>query len=622
VPTHPTSPDPPARFFRLSYKRAQAGAQLAKSVAKQDERQRLAATVSGTDTFGEAQSMTITLSDNISPTSVNSNKSTFEFKTDANAKSDGRHFGQLMSHVFQVQTDSSADVDQKENLPAEKPWQEIADAFTMARQSGVVDPQASPLQVMTLKAVTLGPHMSVITPETSPPDSQSLQAFARAQGLDESAVNWLFGNHTGTLNAPWTGNPSDAPHAVTTGSAIGVPATMPNGQVSTAQLPLTIQTSVAAGQFTPTAHGQTTGSATHLLGQPMTAAQLTAAPHGQTTGSTTQLLGQAMTAAQLTAEPKGHTTGSATHLLGQPLTAAQLTAAVHVQTTGSATHLLGQVMTAAQVLWAMADEPAQTPKPTVPLNTEEVPALPMLRMPPPAAVWMQRNVSQSLLQHNERVPKETPASLSELDLGDDWGGETLQLLLGAEGKTLSTDSHGTTSANLAYRLDAQTHNRSDTANANGPAPELPDPKARSENIQNLAEKMGQAVGQRILSEMERGQWHLKLSLRPATLGHIEVEMKMRSGEFDAVFTAPNAVTRELLQEGLGKLKETLNQMGMNFASVNVGDGKSGQSGENSTPGSFRRQPEPTGTGTAETTLPITTRAPSIKDPATGLDVLV
>jgi hypothetical protein len=279
-------------------------------------------------------------------------------------------------------------------------------------------------------------------------------------------------------------------------------------------------------------------------------------------------------------------------------------------------------MTAAQVLWAMADEPAQTPKPTVPLNTEEVPALPMLRMPPPAAVWMQRNVSQSLLQHNERVPKEAPVSLSELDLGDDWGGETLQLLLGAEGKTLSTDSHGTTSANLAYRLDAQTHNRSDTANANGPAPELPDPKARSENIQNLAEKMGQAVGQRILSEMERGQWHLKLSLRPATLGHIEVEMKMRSGEFDAVFTAPNAVTRELLQEGLGKLKETLNQMGMNFASVNVGDGKSGQSGENSTPGSFRRQPEPTGTGTAETTLPITTRAPSIKDPATGLDVLV
>lgn len=515
--------------------------------------------------------MNITLSDNLSQTSVNPTNNTFEVKFDANPKSDGRYFGELMSHVFQAQTEGSSDMAQKETPVAGKAWQEIADPFTMASQAGMVNPQAIPSQFMTLKAVTLGPHMSVITPETSPPDSQSLQAFARAQGLDESAVNWLFGSHADTLNTTLTGNPSDAP-VVDTGSAIGVPQTMPSVQASPPQVLLPIQSRVAAAQFTATANGQTTHPATHLLGQAMTASPFTATANGQTTGS--------------------------------------------------ATHLLGDAMTAAQVLWAMADEPAQAPKPMMTHSTEELPALPMLRMPPPAAVWMQRNVGQSAFQHNVRVPKEAPVSLSELDLGDDWGGETLQLLLGAEGTTLSTDSQVTTGANLTYRLDPQNHNRNDPTNTNSPAPELPDTKARSENIQNLAEKMGQAVGQRILTEMERGQWHLKLSLRPATLGHIEVEMKMRSGEFDAVFTAPNAVTRELLQEGLGKLKETLNQLGMNFASINVGDGKSGQSGENPTPGSFRSQPEPTEVGNAKTILPITTRAPNIKDPAAGLDVLV
>ena len=569
--------------------------------------------------------MNITLSDNLSQASVNPNNNTFEVKFDANPKSDGRFFGQLMSHVFQAQAEGSTDMAQKQTPAAEKAWQEIADPFTMASQAGMVNPQTVPSQFMTLKAVTLGPHMSVITPETSPPDSQSLQAFARAQGLDESAVNWLFGSHADNLNAPLNatlpGKPSEAP-VVNTGSAIGVLQNMPNVQAGLPQVPLPTQTRFAASPLTATGNGQNTDTAAHWRGQAVTASQVTPSVNGQTTDPAAHWRGQAMTAVQVTPSANGQTTDPATHWPGQAMTAAQVTPSANGQTTSSATHMLGDAMTAAQVLWAMADEPAQAPKPMVNHSTEELPALPMLRMPPPAAVWMQRNVHQSAFQQFERVPKQDPVSLSELDLGDDWGGETLQLMLGAEGNTLSTDNQGTTGANLAYRLDPQTHNRNDPANTNGPAPELPDTKARSENIQNLAEKMGQAVGQRILSEMERGQWHLKLSLRPATLGHIEVEMKMRSGEFDAVFTAPNAVTRELLQEGLGKLKETLNQMGMNFASINVGDGKSGQSGENPTPGSFRSQPEPTEVGNAKTILQITTRAPNIKDPAAGLDVLV
>ncbi len=60
-------------------------------------------------------------------------------------------------------------------------------------------------------------------------------------------------------------------------------------------------------------------------------------------------------------------------------------------------------------------------------------------------------------------------------------------------------------------------------------------------------------------------------------------MRMRSGELDAVFTTSQAITRELLQDGMSKLKDTLNQMGMDVASLHVGDGQTRQRGGESTP---------------------------------------
>lgn len=540
--------------------------------------------------------MTITFSDKLSQTSLHPNKFTFEFKSDINSMRDGPKFGHLMSDVFQAKTESPAEIDPKQTSLTEKPGQEIADPSPMAEQVDMVAAQAGPWQAVSLKAVTLGPHMSVITPASSPPDSHSLAAFARAQGLDENAIHWLFGGHVDTMNAPLIANPSIA-NVVTPGNAVGATELMTNVQGSSWQLPLAIQSSAATRVATNTAHGPITSLATHSLGQLMTGAQVIETPYAPTTGL-------------------------ATHSIGQVITAAQVIETAYTPTTGMATHSLDHVVTAAQGLWTMTDVPEEAPKPSAISSTEEIPLLQMLRMPTPAAVWMQGNVNPSLLQHNERAPKEAPVSLSVLDLGADWEGEMRQQLSAAESRFISPDTLGTASANFATRLDAQANHPNDPSNINGPAPDLPDTQARSENIQNLADKMGQAVGQRILSEMERGQWHLKLSLRPATLGHIEVEMKMRSGEFDALFTAPNAVTRELLQEGLGKLRETLNQMGMNFAQIDVADGKSGKDDGNPTPRSFRGQPAMTPAGYAETTIETITRAPSTQNPAKGLDVLV
>jgi hypothetical protein len=547
--------------------------------------------------------MNITLSDNLSQATANTNIGTLELKSEPNTHPDGQSFGQFMSEMFQLQAETPAATTQEEAELASLQGQEIAAPQTMAQLAAVLDTQAWPL-----KAVTLGPNLSVITPETTPPDSQSLEAFARAQGLDETAVNWLFGGHAGAMPAT-PPPPLSGASALTAGGAIGALGNVSASQAASqaaSQVATQATTQAAAQASAPAANAAPDITQNSEAGVANTVNTTTTSV---TTAATSALQG---TAAVPTSAPGNTPTGQATATSNGP--------------TGPATGLLGSALAGAQALWAMADDSGQAPKTNTINSTSTEDALPiqMLRMPPPAAVWMQRSQINNVLQSSVSAQKEATISLSELDLGADWGGETLEQLLGVEGGASSasnTGTHGTAYANFASRWDAQANNRADLSNTNGPAPDLPDANARSENIQNLADKMGQAVGQRILSEMEKGQWHLKLQLRPATLGHIEVEMRMRSGEFDAVFTAPNGTTRELLQEGMSKLRETLSQMGMDVANIHVGGGQTGQSGGESTPGSSKGKPAQAQASAPASTAEIT-RAPRVKDPNDGLDVLV
>ena len=102
--------------------------------------------------------------------------------------------------------------------------------------------------------------------------------------------------------------------------------------------------------------------------------------------------------------------------------------------------------------------------------------------------------------------------------------------------------------------------------------------------QQLADKLGQALAQRLVDQIERGQWKIEMRLRPERLGRIEVELKMHAGGLDALFSAENAVTRELISQGSGKLKDSLTQTGMTVAGVSVSGDQNRQSGGNSTPG--------------------------------------
>jgi flagellar hook-length control protein FliK len=106
---------------------------------------------------------------------------------------------------------------------------------------------------------------------------------------------------------------------------------------------------------------------------------------------------------------------------------------------------------------------------------------------------------------------------------------------------------------------------------------------RAAQIQDLADKLGKAMGERLQEQLEKGEWKLQLKLNPAHLGKIDVELDMSAAGLDAVFKTDNQLTRELIAQGMNKLKDSLAQSGMTVANVWVNSENQKGSGGNSTP---------------------------------------
>ncbi len=462
--------------------------------------------------------MTITSIETSSPTASSAKIDLATNPNDPSTRTENSEFGQIMSGVMQ----SSAEA---KTMTA---GQEVADssALQLGFPGSFGGNLGASLGGDFLKAVNLGPYMNVITSEATVPDEQSLEAFARSQGLDETAVQWLMGSTPVITVAP----------------------------------KMTSLDALSALSNTPPVSSETNGA------NPMAA------------------LGEINTSDRL-GQPMPSTPGAT------PSGISVETANGNLNPSKQDASVLPNALSAA-ALWAMTQA---TEKARVTSPAQEDPAevakvqINLMASPAPAAFWMLRN-PQVVTPSKEPVTTASGIALSEIDLTQTATPELLESLSQnlAEGAALNTpaaasDQPAPLSGHTGHRVELAAAARQDAQNpdASASAPESGNAQ-RSEKVQNLAEKMGQAVGQRILSEIEKGQWHLKISLRPATLGHIEVEMRMRSGELDAVFTAPQAVTRELLQEGMSKLKDTLSQMGMDVASLQVGDGQTQKRGGNST----------------------------------------
>ena len=102
--------------------------------------------------------------------------------------------------------------------------------------------------------------------------------------------------------------------------------------------------------------------------------------------------------------------------------------------------------------------------------------------------------------------------------------------------------------------------------------------------QNLAvrelagRQLSEALGQRLAANIAAGHYRLTFNVNPRELGAIDVVMEMRDGRLDAQINTNNAVTRELLGDSLPRLRDALQQSGVNLAHLHVGsDTQQGQS---------------------------------------------
>jgi hypothetical protein len=119
----------------------------------------------------------------------------------------------------------------------------------------------------------------------------------------------------------------------------------------------------------------------------------------------------------------------------------------------------------------------------------------------------------------------------------------------------------------------------------GPAAAAQAAPADPTGAEALDARLGLLIAQRMLSGVERGQWQLRLLLRPESLGEVEIQMRMHGGALEAQLSAAQESTKDLLNQGLDRLRDFFQRSGMEVASLGVsahsrgqGDGKpTGQS---------------------------------------------
>jgi hypothetical protein len=404
-------------------------------------------------------------------------------------------------------------------LMAKGERQELAEKTT----EEVNDPAATGLQT-----VNLGDQFSVITAASPLPDPNSLAEFARAQGLSEQAVQTLFGDLTSTTVAE--------SQMSQVGGLFGFPANP-------------------------------------LLTNPTTTT-------GAAAADTLTLFPSTATLGWIQAHP-----GSLS--ISDQVATSAWAEAPHLATTAAGTKasdvsalMAGAGATGVLQALGSADNVSEIPPEMGPLDAMRMRMTPgwenmtrqlaQLKGADQATAWGQltSNILNSKAEGGAcpevllDLGVNDPSLLSALDALQDQSNNGL-INLDSARNTASTGALGAAATSAAL--------------AN---PEMTD---RAAQIQDLADKLGKAMGERLQDQLERGEWKLQLKLNPGHLGKIDVELDMSKAGLDAVFKTENALTRELIAQGMSKLKDSLAQSGMTVANVWVNSENQRGSGGNSTP---------------------------------------
>ena len=453
-----------------------------------------------------------------------------------------------------------------------------------------------------LKSETLGEELEVITAKSDQADTGSLSAFARAQGLDESAVIALFGEKP-TPGIPST--PSLDGAAALNAALLNAQTINPNAQT----IDLSLQTQLPVDAATPSVD---LNPDVAWLAQNLSA-EITVLVSSMGPAPTT-----APTIAVNASTPPTSAVNAST------LTTANWLATLVTSMATAPTEATSQGMPSASA--------SEIIPPTLPLVPTGVSALAsplsmgLANVAPPYAPLDTSTASSAASAVDDLIPlAPTPQDAMRIRLVPAWESVTQQLhqmsgtamtvawgalttaSLGAPVRSIALDlrESATQEANALDAIDfsANTDNKS---NSLGPdlnrttATATPLPASaqslpgmaqteRQAHYQQLSDRLGQAMAERLQSQIARGEWKLQMRLNPASLGRIDVELDMHAKGLDAMFRSENPLTRELMAQSMPKLKDALTQSGMAVASVWVNSDAGRQSGGNPTP---QREPAP------------------------------
>ncbi len=402
--------------------------------------------------------------------------------------------------------------------------------------------EATDTATSALQTLNLGDQFSVITAASPLPDPDSLAQFARAQGLSEQAVQTLFGDLT---SAPTTNT-----QLTQTGGLFGLPSN-----------PL-LASPLVTTPITDTSANDTLT----LLPSAATLGWIQAHPGSLTISDqvATSAWAEAPHLASSVAGPKASDVSALMTAAG----ATGVLQALGVRGGSTPSQALGS-----------ADNLGEIPPELGPLDAMRMRMVPgwenmtrqlaQLKGSDQAAAWGQLT---SNILNSKAEGAECPEVVLDLGINDPSLMSALDALQDQSSNLLSLDSARNTASTGSLGASATS-----AALAN---PEMTD---RAAQIQDLADKLGKAMGERLQDQLERGEWKLQLKLNPANLGKIDVELDMSKAGLDAVFKTDNAVTRELIAQGMNKLKDSLAQSGMTVANVWVNSENQQKSGGNSTP---------------------------------------
>ena len=219
----------------------------------------------------------------------------------------------------------------------------------------------------------------------------------------------------------------------------------------------------------------------------------------------------------------------------------------------------------------------------------------------PEVVDGKSRIGESSTQFRGVVPSESPLPVDRLTAAVAEASESVRSTLSQrEAVGLATAEQALTGKLVTNSVGVNVHTPAGSTGMSAAAPTLEtsvgSPSVKSAvpiiDIPMSDSRWGGAVAQRAVVAIQQGLQHAQISINPAQLGPIDLQLQLQDEKASVTMISPHAAVRELLEAATPRLRDMLEQQGMSLDQSLVSDqspwnssgqttGQSGAANENS-----------------------------------------